>query len=631
MSYRSETTSSGIGRWADVGMMSRRRALAGLLGVGLIVSGGVVGLQAAMAARVAQHNLQAAAVLLAGVEQPTAGSLAARISLLRRAQQDLRNAGSALNEWPLGAAAKVPYLGRDVRLAQALDAGATAMSASGIPMLSAITRLAATGPSASGLLQTSYALAAFAQATRHAAARVRAQQSLLVGERPRQEFLAAADRAELNATNLADGMRLATGFWGPTGSKRYLVVLQNPAELRGTGGLIGEYGVIVATPDGPQLTSLAPFRQFNAALGAGVPTPPTLAAYSTFGVGQDLTDANIPPDFPSVGRLLVSLYRRASGASVQGIIAVDPLALADLLQVTGPITVDGVRLNGGNAASVLLRTSYVHFATDNAARHAFLRQVAQATFLAVRTGMRSHVTALVQALSVASAGRHLQLFFSAKSTEHLATALGLAGSTAAPATGDELAVYSVNTGGNKLDAYLHRTITDNIALSADGASAALITVELQTNVPHAMPKYVVGPFSPGMQPGADLQSLSMLLPATSGYTSATINGRPAVAATAAAFGGEVVTQSVAVFSGQPVTLKYRVTNPQAAQRRGRLLYYNLTALPQATANPDRMTVTVTPPRGWHFVSLPSGFSRRGSSASSNGFSPSLHWTFLAKA
>lgn len=611
--------------------MSRRRASAALLGMGLIVSGGVIGLQAAVAARVAQHDLQAAAVSLAGVEQPVVGSLSTRILLLRRAQEDLRGAGSALNGWPLGVVAKAPYLGRDVRVAQAIDTGAAAMSASGIPMLSAITRLAAAGPSANGLLQTSNAVAAFAQATHRAAAGVRTQQPLLVGKRPRQKFLAAAARAEITATNLAAGMQLATGFWGPTGSKKYLIVLQNPAELRGTGGLIGEYGVIVATPDGPELTSLAPFRQFNAALGTGLPTPSALVAYSTFGVGQDVTDTNIPPDFPSVGRLLGSLYRRASGVSVQGVIAVDPLALADILQATGPITVDGVRLNGGDAASVLLRTSYVQFASENTVRHAFLRQVAHVTFLAARTAMRRRATALVQALTAAGTGRHLQLFFSANSRERLATALGLAGSTVAPVTGDELAVYGVNTGGNKLDAYLQRTITDHIVLSSDGTSTAMITVESQTTVPGALPSYVVGPFAPGMRAGADLQNLSVLLPVTSGYTRATINGRPAAAATAAAFGGEVVTQSLAVFSGHPVTLQYQVINPRAAHLRGGLLHYNLTVLPQATANADHVTVTVTPPRGWHFLSLPPGFSRHGRTASWNGFSPSLHWNFLAGA
>lgn len=605
---------------------SRRRALAALAAV-LFIALVATGMQAYTAARRAQRSLQAAAALLGGVAQPSSAPVAEKIAALTQAEQDAGRAGGALGSWPLGVAARVPVFGRSIRLAQAIAAGAGAMAHMSIPMVSAAAQMRSSGVNATALTQASNATAAFAQASQQAIAAVRAQQAFLVGAVPRAQFLAAATGAESTATKLADGMRVAAGFWGPTNSNRYLVLLQNPAELRGTGGLIGEYGVIAASPQGPSLVSLAPYRVLNSALGTGFPTPSSLAAYRNFGVGRDVTDVNIPPDFPAVARLLSAMYRRATGVAVQGVVAVDPQALGDILQVTGPIKVGGTELTGSSAAPVLLRRSYVQFASNNPARHAFLRGVAASTFRALRMGAQRHPLALAQALATAGSGRHLQFYLASTAGEQLVTTLGLSGSTVAPTIGDELAVYGVNTAGNKLDAYLQRTITDHIQLSSDGTSTSSISVQLQTQVPSGLPRYVVGPFAPGMQPAVDKENLSMLLPPGSAYTSVTVNGQSAAATTASAFGGTVVTNPLSLLSGLGATVRYEVVHPNAVQTDGRGLSYGLTIFPQATASPDKVAVAVQPPRGWHFASLPPGFINSGGSAHWSGTSASEQVTF----
>ena len=92
---------------------------------------------------------------------------------------------------------------------------------------------------------------------------VRSARPLLVGRTERDEFLATAGPASTTARRAGEGLGLAADLWGPAGSTRYFLAFQNPAELRGTGGLIGEYGVLEASPEGPELSRVASYGELD--------------------------------------------------------------------------------------------------------------------------------------------------------------------------------------------------------------------------------------------------------------------------------------------------------------------------------------------------------------------------------
>src|SRR5207248_684885 len=80
---------------------------------------------------------------------------------------------------------------------------------------------------------------------------------------------------------------------------------------------------------------------------AGAP-PRTLQApkdfvrrYSRFDVAREWTNVNMSPDFPTVAAVIADQYKQYSGTRVDGVIAVDPLGLAHLLTLTGPVQVPG--------------------------------------------------------------------------------------------------------------------------------------------------------------------------------------------------------------------------------------------------------------------------------------------------
>ena len=99
---------------------------------------------------------------------------------------------------------------------------------------------------------------------------------------------AAARSAENAALRAGHGLGILATLYGPTGSTRYFLAFQNPGELRGTGGLIGQYGILEASPAGPVVRKVQTLQTLQTRLRGSVPPPPGLAGrYRRLGVTSD--------------------------------------------------------------------------------------------------------------------------------------------------------------------------------------------------------------------------------------------------------------------------------------------------------------------------------------------------------
>ncbi|MFH0912457.1 MAG: DUF4012 domain-containing protein [Patescibacteria group bacterium] len=132
--------------------------------------------------------------------------------------------------------------------------------------------------------------------------------------------------------NLAKKLPKALGFGNP---QYYLLLNQNSNELRPTGGFIGSI-VLVRVYHG-KIEQISPdttqrLDGQNKYTDITLPTP-LKAVTAYFG----LRDANWEPNFPTSVRTIQKLYQQAGGGSVDGVIALTPGVITDILAVTGPL------------------------------------------------------------------------------------------------------------------------------------------------------------------------------------------------------------------------------------------------------------------------------------------------------
>ncbi|MEU8261775.1 DUF4012 domain-containing protein [Micromonospora sp. NPDC048999] len=174
------------------------------------------------------------------------------------------------------------------------------------------------------------------------------------------------------------GARLLPPLLGADGPRRYLLVSQNPAELRSTGGMFGAYAVLNAEKGRIRM------GQQDASSGLGLFDPPLRVDPQVRELWSDLpgrypADVNLSPDFPTAAALYREMVRRRTGTTVDGVLAVDPVALSYLLGVIGPVAVPGrPTLSGGTVVRTLLSDSYRTL--DKQAQDEYFGQAAAAVF-----------------------------------------------------------------------------------------------------------------------------------------------------------------------------------------------------------------------------------------------------------
>jgi hypothetical protein len=549
----------------------------------------------------------------------TAGSLSERLALVNRANSHASRARLELGRGPLRVLAYVPFLGRDVRLARAVTDAVSQTIQASRPVARSVERLRQRSPSAPAIKQASAAMLGLQEALDGGIREVRRSRPLLVGQAEQREFLATAGPASTTAGRAGDGLRLAAALWGPSGSARYFLAFQNPAELRGTGGLIGEYGVLESSPTGPELSRVASYGELDRSLQAtgGVDPPSQVGLrHEELPVRKSFFTVNVSADLPTVGRMIVPLYQRATGTRVDGVVAVDPVALAEILRVSGPIIVGGRHLDADNIVEETLVRTYVRYANDNEARRRHLQAIARESLAAFRRGLSVQPVELIRGLAVAARGRHLQVFSTDPEVQRTVRDLGIAGSATAPAQGDYLMPVGVNSGANKLDAFLHRSIRYRVSLRADGSAKANAAVTLRNDGPASgLPRYVIGPNDAEGQAGQNDQLSTLYVADAYGFTGATVNGRRTPASSRAEFGSLALSQLVGVPAESSVTVAYDLVRTGALQPLpGDRLRYQLTLRPQATVRPDKVAVSVNAPPGWRFGAASTGLQLTGTRA-----------------
>lgn len=301
------------------------------------------------------------------------------------------------------------------------------------------------------------------------------------------------------STDLAiEGVRVAPALLGADEPATYLVLFTTPVEARATGGFPGNFAEVTFTDGAFDMTRFGRISELVAALpeGGGTLSGPAdyLARYSAYKPNWEWRNITMSPDLPSVAQVVGELYPQSGGRPIDGVMTVDPVALAALLRFTGPVAVPGLAepLDHENAAEFLLREQYLTF-DENPDRIDALETIAEVTF--DRLGQRDlpGIAGLRGTLGPVVERKHLQVWAFDPAAGPLLDELGLSGRYPA-VEGDFVGVTHTNASGNKIDLFFERSLDYQVMWDpSTGALSATATITMTNTAPTTgLPDYVIG-------------------------------------------------------------------------------------------------------------------------------------------
>jgi len=432
-------------------------------------------------------------------------------------------------------------------------------------------------------------------------------------------------RASSDAAHGAGAAQLAPEILGAGEPRRYFVAVQNPAELRATGGFIGNWGILTADNGTVDLEFIEPIRLLNEAVRARyagedpdrILSGPEeyLRRYGRFEPALTWQNVNMSPDFPVVAEVIADLYPKSGGEEIDGVIAVDPAGFAALLELTGPVPVEGwpEPITADNVVDVTLRDAYLAFEGESAERQEFLGDVAEEVFDVATEEDLGRPGRIADVLGRAARQGHISVYFTRSEEEALSELVNTDG--AVPRTsGDSLMVTTQNAGANKIDYYLRRHVDYAVTIDpvAGGAGAELrgdIEVGLENTAPAAgLPQAVIGP-SEGLEDrfvaGENFAFVSVFTPSL--VTASDLDNAVTGLEDDRELGRNVYASFLRVFAQSTSTMSLDV---EGAITLDDDRWYRLELVRQPFLAPDEVSVRLDVPAGWRIAET-DGLRRAG--------------------
>ena len=256
----------------------------------------------------------------------------------------------------------------------------------------------------------------------------------------------------------------------PTGAndsdgRNYLVLVQNNAELRATGGIFGSWGVLNVRDGKLSMGAFQPAKK----LPNGTPGITLTAEEKSLFTDKMVIyqqDPDFTPDFPRAAQISAAMWKaldaqdKNQSPNIDGVIAVDPIFLQELLNAVGPVVLsDGAQLTGHNTVKTLLNDTYLRI-TDPKGQNAFFFSAAASIFNHLISAVKNDNSAqIVAAVQNAVNKGHIYLWSAhedeQKQVEGTAISGELVTNPADPVTG----VYFNDGTMGKMDWYLKREVT----------------------------------------------------------------------------------------------------------------------------------------------------------------------------
>ena len=248
--------------------------------------------------------------------------------------------------------------------------------------------------------------------------------------------------------------------------KNYLVILQDNTELRPTGGVIAAVGLMSFNNGKLKAIEVETPSSIDSKIKSKVVAPKELIE-DLGKTNWEFKDTNWDPDFPTSATRIISFYNQVNPTKIDGILIFDLTAARSLLSATGELSLEGrERVSEDNLISQ---------ATINQGEEQFLTTFTKELLNRVFFGSDKIFSNTFRSIEDSLSRKHLLIFVTDPKLSAYLQLGNVSGKIPRPNSkeGDLLGIFEANTGGNKANHFVDKSLSLEITKVASGLNHRL--------------------------------------------------------------------------------------------------------------------------------------------------------------
>lgn len=294
-----------------------------------------------------------------------------------------------------------------------------------------------------------------------------------------------AHEAHLGVTDAKPILEVLPEVLGAKGERKYLVLFQNDAEIRPTGGFLTAYGILRVDKGKVYQEKSDDIYHLDAKFTKHLKPPELIQKYLPLVFYWNLRDMNLSPDFKESMDTFYSNYKEVKGEpEVDGIITVDTQVLSNLVKVLGPVEVPGYGTFTNditpacNCPQIIYQLELIAdkpLASHKEDRKGVIAPMLQTILLKSYGAPKNLWPQLFQTGIQSIAEKHV-LFYMLDSKEQDAVERVNIGGRLREYDGDYFHINDTNFAGAKSNMYITEEVTQEVTINPDGTLTKKVTV-----------------------------------------------------------------------------------------------------------------------------------------------------------
>ncbi len=308
------------------------------------------------------------------------------------------------------------------------------------------------------------------------------------------------DQASALVNDAKPILEAAPYLLGKDKPRKYLLLFQNEAELRPTGGFLTGYAVIEINKGKISTLQSDDIYKLDEKLPKRIPAPEPIKKYHPNVPYWYMRDQNLSPDFRSSMDTFMANYDLTGSPKVDGVIAVTTKVLVDLLKVTGKIGVPGfgnfsaendprcncpsafyeLQMLAGSEEPVIwdsVSGKIIQAPANYGNRKLFLGPVMYSVLANVMAQPKSKFPELFNTILSLISGKQIMMYSFDPTAQSAVEAFNMAGRMKTPGEAqDYLMVVDTNFSGGKTNIWVRYEASQNIEIGGDGSVTKTVTL-----------------------------------------------------------------------------------------------------------------------------------------------------------